>query len=308
MLASIDDGLSYAPVGATALPATMGGRWDQARLVLSAATATRLPAGATALIDAANVVDVVLLNAGMTLSDADTPALLGGANHAIAISATSFCSSAGRSALVPTAGGCRSCGADGGARKMPSPPSRREAALSSSTRRPRRGERARGPGGRGDRRDRRAGDRPGGVAAQALAGVRVMASGPGDRQPWPEAQCATAGRAALPLSPVHPVVQGLAPGDAQIGWTRRSRADDAPVAVGGWTWRDGTDAPLGEEREAYRIRWFDGSAETAEPSFTYGAALRARHRAARIATMAFEIRQAGDLGLSPPLFVNIDLN
>ncbi len=52
---------------------------------------------------------------------------------------------------------------------------------------------------------------------QAVPGVRIMASSLGDGEPWPEAACRTAGRAALPLAPVHPVVQALSSGDVRLG-------------------------------------------------------------------------------------------
>lgn len=51
--------------------------------------------------------------------------------------------------------------------------------------------------------------------------------------------------AQRPLSPVHGFAR-QEPGGVRIGWVRRSRA--------GWRWRDGVDAPLGEEAERYRLR------------------------------------------------------
>jgi len=252
------------PLGTTALPATIG------------VTTTMLPAGATALIDAANSVEVALLNAGMALFDADTAALLGGANRAMV----------GREMLQF-------------GRATPVAPGRWR--LSHLWRGRRGTEDAVEP-------------HPAGTpfvfvqegtwfvlpSAQAVAGVRVMASGLGDADPWPQAICPTAGRAALPLAPVHPVVRALPSGDIRLGWTRRSRL--------GWAWRDGADAPLGEEREAYQISWFEGSAAVAEPTFIYTAALRARHMAMGLSTMAFDVRQSGDSGLSPPLVVKVNLS
>lgn len=134
--------------------------------------------------------------------------------------------------------------------------------------------------------------------SQSVAGVRVMASGIGDSEPWPLAICATAARATQPLSPVHPAVARLPSGDTVIGWTRRSRA--------GWAWRAGIEVPLGEEREAYRVDWASGSAELSSPQFTYTAAMRAADVTAGAAAMTFAIRQSGSAALSPPLFVTID--
>lgn len=80
------------------------------------------------------------------------------------------------------------------------------------------------------------------VAAMGLE-LRVIASGVGDVVPA-EARLVVEGRGVRPPSPV-----GLrwAPGagGATLRWTRRSRA--------GWRWVDGVDAPLGEERERYRV-------------------------------------------------------
>lgn len=74
------------------------------------------------------------------------------------------------------------------------------------------------------------------------------------------------GRALLPPSPVHLDAGRQANGDIRIHWIRRSRQ--------GWGWVDGVDAPLGEEREAYRLELgFEGGAarslELTEPEFTY---------------------------------------
>ncbi len=69
--------------------------------------------------------------------------------------------------------------------------------------------------------------------------VRVMASGAGDAAPV-EARAVLAGASLRPPAPV----AGVRRGDG-IGWTRRSRL--------GWGWRDGGDAPLGEEAERYRV-------------------------------------------------------
>lgn len=69
--------------------------------------------------------------------------------------------------------------------------------------------------------------------------VRVMASGAGDIVPV-EARIVAEGAALRPPAPVALVREG-----GGVRWTRRSRA--------GWLWRDGGDAPLGEEAERYRV-------------------------------------------------------
>lgn len=53
-------------------------------------------------------------------------------------------------------------------------------------------------------------------------------------------------RASLqPPSPVHLQASREAGGDIVITWVRRSRQ--------GWSWPSGSDTPLGEEQEAYRL-------------------------------------------------------
>lgn len=53
------------------------------------------------------------------------------------------------------------------------------------------------------------------------------------------------GRAARPLSPVHPSVQWRDDGGLTIHWVRRSRA--------AFAWQDGIDAPMDEAVERYRV-------------------------------------------------------
>jgi Putative phage tail protein len=263
LLASTDAGASFAPVGTTALSATMG------------TTATVLAAGPSELIDRINSVDVVLLNTAMVLADADDAALSSGANRALI-----------GSELVQFG------------RAQPVSPGRWR--LSELWR------------GRRGTEDAIV-SHPAGTpfvlveestiaalpAAQAVAGVRIMATGIGDTEPWPEATCPTAVRAVMPLPPVHPRADRLSSGDTAIRWVRRSRA--------GWAWRDGIDVPVGEDREAYLIDWAGGSVETGEPAFTYTAAARAGDLAAGMTSRTFSIRQSGSAALSPPLSFTISL-
>jgi hypothetical protein len=73
-----------------------------------------------------------------------------------------------------------------------------------------------------------------------------------------------------PPAPVHLRTELAASGDLRISWVRRSRS--------GWHWADGSDTPLGEEREAYRLTLsaagFERSIACAEAAYTYPAALR----------------------------------
>lgn len=88
-----------------------------------------------------------------------------------------------------------------------------------------------------------------------------------------------------PYRPAHLAAERLGSGDVAVSWVRRAR-------IGGDSW-EGVEVPLGEEREAYRLRVLVGGSivrtvETAAPAFTYTAA----DQAADGATGAFEIRVA----------------
>ena len=74
--------------------------------------------------------------------------------------------------------------------------------------------------------------------------VRVMAAGIGDGDTPALAEVTITGAGLRPLSPVHLRWAIQADGGAVLRWVRRSRAG---------RWIDGVDAPLGEEREAYRV-------------------------------------------------------
>ncbi len=80
-----------------------------------------------------------------------------------------------------------------------------------------------------------------------------------------------------PFPPVHLSAERTGAGDIRIAWTRRSR-------LGGDGW-EGPDIPLGEAREAYRLRLLSGGAElrrieTAAPEALYTAADQAADGAA----------------------------
>ncbi len=103
--------------------------------------------------------------------------------------------------------------------------------------------------------------------------LSMLAIGIGDAEPA-TAQCVVHGAALTPLSPAR---ESDGAGGAMLRWTRRSRA--------GWRWADGVDAPLGEEREAWRVTLRDGDAivrvaEVAAAAWQYGAAMRAEDAAA----------------------------
>lgn len=261
LLASTDGGASYVSAGTTAMPAVLG------------ATVSLLPPAPATLVDRINSVDVDLLNPSMSLSDADMPSLLAGANLAmIGDELLQF------------------------GRAVPLSPGRWRL---SDLWRGRRGTEdavvAHGPGSRFLLIEASAAT----VLPSELTvgGVMVMATGIGDTAPYPTQSAATATRAVLPLSPVAVEAVPLAGGDTELRWIRRSRE--------GWAWRDGVDAPLAEEREAYRVSWQGGEAETTGPRFTYTAAMRAVDIAAGRASTTFTIRQIGAAALSPPATLTI---
>lgn len=106
------------------------------------------------------------------------------------------------------------------------------------------------------------------LATASLGGeARLMASGLGDGSPATASRAIT-GEAMRPPSPVHLSVARHANGDLAFSWVRRSR--------NGWTWLSGSDTPLGEENEAYRVELsgtgFARSATVSEPAYVYSAA------------------------------------
>lgn len=74
--------------------------------------------------------------------------------------------------------------------------------------------------------------------------VRVIASGVGDGDTPANAEVVVSGASVTPPAPVHLQLGRTSDGVA-ARWIRRSRA--------GWSWLDGVETPLGEEREAYRV-------------------------------------------------------
>ncbi|MEM8825881.1 MAG: phage tail protein [Pseudomonadota bacterium] len=118
--------------------------------------------------------------------------------------------------------------------------------------------------------------------------ILVKAVGPAD--PIPAAvpiALSIRGRALQPLSPVRLRVERAENGDLAIDWIRRSRL--------GFVWIDGTDVPLGEEQEQYRLRVTSGgrAAEylTASPGFLYRAVAQIDDLDSLFAGGAIEVTQ-----------------
>lgn len=126
------------------------------------------------------------------------------------------------------------------------------------------------------------------------AAITVAAQGLGDLSPVLRSRTIS-GVAMLPLSPTGLRIAGDDSAGFVIRWVRRSRA--------GWQWRDGTDAPLGEEQERYAVTLAAGgttlrSATLAEPLWTLPPETIAADRAAAAgAPISVSVRQIGDHGL-----------
>ncbi|MET1113244.1 MAG: phage tail protein [Allosphingosinicella sp.] len=100
--------------------------------------------------------------------------------------------------------------------------------------------------------------------------ARLLGQGLGD----PEGVLAVRtvlGESMRPPAPVHLKAERRADGDFALSWVRRSRA--------GWVWLSGSDTPLGEETESYRLslagEGFERSLTVPGPDYLYSAAEQA---------------------------------
>jgi hypothetical protein len=225
--------------GAALIVSTDGGAsWADAGTTAAPAVlgqvAAAPPAAAATLADARSVLEVELAHAGMALADADARRLDAGAN--LALVGDELLQFARAEPL-------------GGTRWR----------LTGLWRGRLGTEAAIGTAAAGDRfvlleaDAARTVDLPGAAAGQT---VRVIASGVGDGAEGAAADAVLTGASVRPPAPVHLRVERR--GDTRwLVWTRRSRA--------GWRWRDGVDAPLGEERELYRVAVGSRVAEVTVP-------------------------------------------
>lgn len=256
LLLSVDGGARWSPAGGTALPAVIG-RID-------------VPpgAGAVAIEDRFNRIDVTLAQDAWTLGDADAAALRAGAN--LAMLGDELLQFARAEPLGEAR--WRLSGLWRGRRGT-------EAAIGTQ----------------------RVGDRFVLLSADSLAvldlpgtsigsDAAILAQGAGDAPEGVTARAPIRGVAMMPPAPVHLTAQVQADGSTLVQWVRRSRI--------GWEWNDGVDAPLGEERERYLLEWLDAEGrERREEIFAPAALLRpADRRAPRVV----RIRQIGANGLSAP--------
>jgi hypothetical protein len=126
----------------------------------------------------------------------------------------------------------------------------------------------------------------------------IAAIGLGDDEPV-YAGLANAGLGRKPLTPVHPRSASDAGGALLFAWTRRAR--------GAWSWLDGVDAPLVEEREIYRLGLGPVEApfaqwEVTEPRLLLDGETRAALSAAHPGA-ALWVRQVGRFAASDPLLL-----
>lgn len=107
-----------------------------------------------------------------------------------------------------------------------------------------------------------------------------------------EAALIIRGRALKPPSPVHLRAERDASGDISISWVRRSRS--------GWSWLSASDAPLGEEREAYRLllsaAGFERAIEVSSPNYVYTTEQQAED--GRTGPFLIQVAQMGTYALS----------
>jgi hypothetical protein len=127
--------------------------------------------------------------------------------------------------------------------------------------------------------------------------ARAVAAGVGDGPDRVSAVHLVTGETLRPPSPVHLQADVQANGDVAISWVRRSRA--------GWSWMSGSDTPLGEEQERYRVTIAAGAlarvVETATPTILYTAPAQAADGIAPPFTI--EIVQLGTHAASRPALI-----
>ncbi|WNO53538.1 phage tail protein [Stakelama saccharophila] len=260
----LDDGAAGAwrPIGATALPAVIG-------------TVANVPGTApSALEDRRTAFEVELLHERMALTQADTDALDGGGN--LALAGDELLQFAEAEQIGPRRWRLRRLW------------------------RGRRGtEHATGRQKAGDRFALLSADtvKLVGTDLSTLGrDVSVQASGVGDSKGPVEAVARIDGRSLLPPGPVHLRWRQSGEGDVVLTWARRSRL--------GWRWIDGADVPLGEEAERYLVSLRRGDGRSSEievggPSHT----IPAVERPAEPFTVA--VRQIGAHGRSLPASTTI---
>ena len=137
---------------------------------------------------------------------------------------------------------------------------------------------------------------------EALGGeARIIAQGLGDSEEGVSASAIIAGEAMRPPSPVHLAAVRAPNGDVDITWVRRSRS--------GWSWLDGSDTPIGEESERYRVSLACASGErvatVAVPQFLYSVAQQVED--GFTGSLEIAVTQLGTAAASRPALLTINL-
>jgi hypothetical protein len=132
------------------------------------------------------------------------------------------------------------------------------------------------------------------VPLGALGGeARLLATGLGDADGAPALR-QVSGEAMRPPAPVHLRAERRTNGDLALSWVRRSR--------NGWVWLSGSDTPLGEESESYRLTLagagFERRLTLASPDYLYTAPEQAADGWA--GPLAIEVVQLGTSAPSRP--------
>jgi len=132
--------------------------------------------------------------------------------------------------------------------------------------------------------------------AKLGAEIRVIATGIGDAGAV-EADLTLNGLTVRPPTPTHLTLQRLDDGTLRFGWVRRSRL--------GWNWTDGTDAPLGEESERYRLEiapsiGLPRTVEVTASGYDYGPAEQATDGSGAATAVTVRLSQIGSLAASLP--------
>jgi hypothetical protein len=130
--------------------------------------------------------------------------------------------------------------------------------------------------------------------------ARLLAIGREESGEGVAAKRVIVGEALRPPAPVHLQVERCSNGDIALSWIRRSRI--------GWVWTGGSDTPLGEERETYRVtvagEGVSRSAEIDKPHFLYSLADQITDGASR--TIELQVVQVGTHGTSRAAAIRFD--
>ncbi len=123
--------------------------------------------------------------------------------------------------------------------------------------------------------------------------ARLLAAGLGDDEAVPAIRQID-GEAMRPPSPVHLRAERRANGDLALSWVRRSRS--------GWAWLSGSDTPLGEETESYRLtlagEGFERGVTVPATAYLYTAAEQSADGLA--GALSFTVVQLGTSAASRP--------